>query len=94
MRVHDTAAGLGLGSVLIYIALKGDADKFVALLKEDAPDIAKAIIAGLILVYIVRLISGRLGDFLEALLGLVTVAAILANAPAVGREIERLFGKK
>lgn len=94
MRIHNAAAGIGLGGVLIYVVLRGHADKFVELLREDGEDIAKAVVAGLILSFIVRSLSGRLGDLLEALLGLVTVSVILVKAPAVGREIERLFGKR
>lgn len=94
MRLHNTTAALGLGGLLVYIALSGKAPAVVALLKVDGPDIAKAIAAGLILSYIAAALPGKMGDLAEAVLGLATVGVILVNAPAVSREINKLFGGK
>lgn len=93
MRLHDTVAALGLGGLLIYIALSGKAPKVIELLKEDGPIVGKAIVAGLLLSFVARQLPGRLGDIAEGILGLATVGAILINAPAIEREVKKLFPK-
>lgn len=90
MRLHDTSAALGLGALLVYVAISGKAPKVWALARADAKPIASAMVAGLILTWIAQKLPGRFGDLAEGLLALAFIGLLLRDVPAINREIQRL----